>query len=206
MKRNNPITITKETSPYLYLTDDSGIYMNKGEPDRIISIPINPNAHSNFKLLGLQIWLMKKEIADEELFTIAYSGNSYLVSTEQEGTSSRMKVTWLPDAPEVYQNGSKTTGYLFAGEWAALNIAFPDELDFDNFTGSLQIYPGVVVNNIIIFSRESQGIANSNKTLVFDQSVGASSIVVDDRGTITAFSNGIDVFTDVEWATVERTV
>lgn len=185
------ITITKETSPYLYLTDDSGVYINDGS----VRIPVNPNAHEGFVLVGLQIWLMQKsgtKIADIDNGSVAFS-----FELEGNGLYTQEYLT-------MQQNGVECdVARFYPGEWSALNFTF-DGIDFDGVAGHIRLYPGFVYNNISLTYHESS--APTGKNTDFDNLVGNSVIVVQDRATLAAFDNGVDTFVDIEWATVQRSV
>ena len=63
-KYNNPITIKKDSTPYLNLSEYSGIYINKYESigiSRGIRLPINSDENQNFSLLSFQMWIRYPE-------------------------------------------------------------------------------------------------------------------------------------------------
>lgn len=209
MKIPNPMVITKETAPYLYLTDDSGLYLNKyGTDARSIRIPINANLSPDFGMSALQIWVRIRSVPGtiETMLVIDNGlGDEFVVEANPDGY--RATIT-APAGTSMYLNGYQTeVMYLVPGEWASIMFVMADPISFAESEGALHIYPGYLVNNISLFSHDSSlADINSNASIeVYDNLIGSSVVVASDLGWISVFSNGIDVFTDVKWQTIERT-
>jgi len=200
---DNIMTITKETAPYLYLTDDSGIYTNVDSLSRI-TIPINPDASGDFQLAALQFWLRPKHVIDDSLITVFGPGINIVATADGD----RSIVSCPSDTSVIYMNGEETaTPYITPNEWTAITVAFDPPIDMFSYSGLMTLWPGVVFNNIAIFSNESAGLGQlTPEANIYNALVGTSTIVVEDMATVAVFANGLDVFTDVRWETVEKPI
>ena len=269
-KEKNPITIYKDSSPYLYLTEYSGIYANIFDSDYVRGaiVPINKTKEDEYYVNGFQFWSrsplkifpttpfviakIKTETSDVDLYLEPLDGGnraflkSYDYSTGEE----------LQDL-QFYQDGEKVNyPVLYPRQWSSVTLGFLNPITCDNFTGRLELYSGLVFNNIIEY-KFANFLLNTSKRIekkwfqvyindsadpaeinswqdAYDGEVGSSGAswkgstyksvpdqrtidgeyeynsqlgisvsVTDDISSLSVYSNGSDVFTDVKWKTFE---
>jgi hypothetical protein len=162
-KNENPFTIYKKSTPYLYLTRDSGISI-KGKYDptinRGISIPINPEASPSYKVIAMQLSIR----FDQDLFPYAptqifelQSKNSYIriymVAAHPSGKRARIYAInekgKLESGIAFYVNGNIVKDpHITVKEWSMLGIGFANTQNFDNYSGGFRITGPLTVNNV----------------------------------------------------------
>lgn len=162
-KSRNPFSIYKKSTPYLYLTRDSGITV-KGtydpEVNRGISVPINPEASSEYKLIAMQLSIR----FDQDLFPFAptqifemQSKNSYIrfymVAAHPSGQRARIYAIdekgKLQNGIAFYINGRIVKDpYITVKEWAMLGIGFANIQEFSNYSGAFRVTGPLTTNNI----------------------------------------------------------
>lgn len=162
-KDKNPFTIYKGSTPYLYLTRDSGITL-KGQYDplinRGISIPINSPRSDNYKVIALQASIR----FDQDFFPYApvqifelQSKNSYIrfymQATHPGGQRAKIYAInsrgQLENGIAFYLNGNIVKNpTITIKEWSMLGIRFANTQDFNNFEGALRITGPLTFNNI----------------------------------------------------------
>ena len=163
-KTENPFTIYKGSTPYLYLTRNSGIQLQGDFDENIsrgLSIPINQGLSSDYKVIASQLAMRYEKdqfpAKQTELFEIQ-SNNKYVkFYLEPIGsTRKRAKIVAfnaLTNALETgisfYLNGNLVRNpVITAKEWAMIGIGFANTLNFDNFAGAIRLTGPVVFNNI----------------------------------------------------------
>lgn len=165
-KRDNPFTTYRETSPYLYLTRNSGIQL-KGDFDtkvgRGISVPINRYRSDQFKILALQAAVR----FDEDFFNyypievFEIDANSqhikiYMQATDPYGKRARLyavnaKTGETTGNVVFYINGTLVKDAIITvKEWAMLGMSFPSLIDFSLNPGSFRIC-GPLTTNLISY-------------------------------------------------------
>ena len=169
-KSNNPFTIYKKSTPYLYLTRDSGITV-KGTYDplvnRGISIPINPEASENYKVIAMQLSMR----FDQDLFPFAptqifelQSRDSYIrfymVAAHPSGKRAKIYAIDergnLENGIAFYVNGNIVKDpYITVKEWSMLGIGFARSKDFEKYSGAFRITGPMTVNNISYYKSTS---------------------------------------------------
>jgi hypothetical protein len=169
-KTKNPFSIYKESTPYLYLTKNSGIEV-RGEfnilENRGLSLPINKELASTYKISAVQLWLKySKELfpaVATELFEINHKGGKikfYIKANTVNGDRARIFAK--------NQNGLDYNGLAFylngklvrepvlsLREWASISISFLTPLTFNSYLGSLNITGPAVFNNISYYKADS---------------------------------------------------
>jgi hypothetical protein len=163
-KNKNPFSIYKGSTPYLYLTKNSGIQVRgtyDPEINRGISIPINESKAKDFKVIAMQMALRYDQdffpYSPTEIFEIQ-SNNSYIkfymVATHPSGTRAKIYAVNLNTGTletniAFYLNGKIVKDPVITiKEWSMLGISFPIVLDFGLKTGALRITGPLVVNTI----------------------------------------------------------
>lgn len=163
-KYNNPFTIYKGSSPYLYLTRNSGIKL-RGVFDPLInrglSIPINQTKTDNYKVMAMQAAVRFDEdffpYAPTEIMEIE-SKNAliklYMVANHPSGKRAKIyavngKTGMLEDGIGFYWNGKIVKEPVITiKEWGFLGISFANILDMSNTTGSIRLNGPLLFNNI----------------------------------------------------------
>lgn len=163
-KSINPFSIYKGSSPYLYLTKNSGIQL-RGSYDPLVSrgiqIPINETKDSSYKMIALQAAIRYNEdfftYAPTEIFQIE-SKNSlikiYLVANHPNGQRAKIyainaKTGRIENGIAFYWNGKIVKEpNISIKEWGMLGISFSNSLGFENYSGAIRITGPVLVNTV----------------------------------------------------------
>jgi hypothetical protein len=163
-KSKNPFSIYKGSSPYLYLTKNSGIKI-RGDFDlqvsRGISIPINSAKASNYRINAMQFWMRYDDntfsAEPVELFEIKHKEDTikfFLVTNNNSGNRGRIFAKSLETNEDYYGLSYYINGKLVRdpvitrNEWLVLGLAFPDSLIFDSYLGSINLTGSMIFNNI----------------------------------------------------------
>ena len=166
-KRNIPVVINTESSPYLYLTGDSGIEVLP-VPDaslvKGIAIPINNSLKNNQEVVGLQMFLMYNE---SDLFTerrkigkIFSSDDSYdiILTPESDGKRAFLNIfnsntgTEFTNA-KFFLNGKVVNNIVIEPlAWNYIAISLQENsITLNGVVGEIEIYSGVKVDNVASF-------------------------------------------------------
>jgi hypothetical protein len=170
-KEQNPVYIYKKTSPYLYLTDDSGIKVVKHLEDKefLASIAINPSASNNFNVAAMQIWIKHDfsefSQSDIPIFEIVNVNNTIEIMLTSIDNGSRAQIyardkdTLAPITYiSFYQNGIYVNlPTIRMGDWSCLGMLFQESLEFTNFVGKINLFGRTYFNNISYYLEESIG-------------------------------------------------
>jgi hypothetical protein len=169
-KSKNPFSIYKESTPYLYLTKNSGIEV-RGELDilenRGLSLPINKELSTNYRVSAMQLWTRYDQdtfpSAATELFEINHKNGSvkfYLQANSSLG--DRGKIFALNEngieynGLAFYLNGNLVREpVLSIKEWSTIGISFLTPLTFDSYLGSINITGPAIFNNIAYYQASS---------------------------------------------------
>jgi hypothetical protein len=158
-----PFQIYKESTPYLYLTRDSGIAV-KGQFDpkvnRGISVPVNSSSATDYEVIALQLSMR----FDQDVFPFSptqifeLQGKSsyirfYMVAADKSGKRARIYAIdqqgKLQNGIAFYLNGAIVREpYITVKEWSMLGIRFAKPLDFSNYSGAFRITGPLTVNNL----------------------------------------------------------
>ena len=163
-KTVNPFTIYKDSSPYLYLTRNSGI-QPRGQYDPLISrglmIPINQTKASNYKIIAMQAAIR----FDEDFFPYAptqimeIEGKDsfiklFMVASDTSGKRAKIyginaKTGRLEDGIAFYWNGKLVKEpTITIKQWGMLGISFANVVDISNTVGFIRVTAPIIVNNI----------------------------------------------------------
>jgi hypothetical protein len=168
-KDKNPYRIYKGSTPYLYLTRDSGVkvlsnYSNGLSDSRGIMVPINEASEPDYNLSSLQMFVRCEDVSfpatETKIFSLNYNLNNttpttidfYMIATTTTANRARIyaKVgsTAYTDIA-YYLNGLEVQNPVITiGEWSNLGISFKTLLDFDNYVGDIRLLGSLTVNNI----------------------------------------------------------
>lgn len=163
-KAFNPYLIYKRSTPYLYLTDSSGIEII-GNTDQYISrgvlMQVNELAAPNYKMKSLQMFtkpsLKRFSAIPELMFEIEYGSDTikfFVTKTNAKGTRGKIAAIYSSTGNTVngiafYLNGKLVKDpILTINEWSALGVSFALPLNFDNFVGSVRLCGNMLFNAI----------------------------------------------------------
>ena len=162
-KEKNPIRIYKKDTPYLYLTEDSGIQVinfNQGIKEQGVLVPINQSKEINYYLGAVQVFVK------DESPSVNYDGypvfeidNGYSVVEfyyKFDNTNKRKKIFAKNKNSQqdyigviFYQNGIQIENpVLYPGQWNAISVLFTDPINFSNKSGSINLFAGFTFNNV----------------------------------------------------------
>jgi hypothetical protein len=163
-KNENPFTIYKGSSPYLYLTRYSGIQVRgRFDPsiNRGVAVPINKNLSGNYKVMAMQVATRYDQdffpYAPTQIFEIEHRNGLlkfYMVADSPSGKRAKIyainsNTGQTEDGITFYLNGNLVNDpVITVKEWAFIGISFSSLLVFDNFIGSFKIN-GPLLTNLI---------------------------------------------------------
>lgn len=178
-KRNNPFTIYTGSSPYLYLTKNSGIQL-KGNYDPLVNrglmIPVNESRAEGFKVIAMQMAVRFDgdyfPYAPTQIFEIE-SKNAhikfYMVANDPSGRRAKVyaidaKTGIIQDGIGFYWNGNIVKEPVITlQEWGFLGINFSSSLNFSFFEGAVRLTGPLLFNSISYYQatnlQEVQNIA-----------------------------------------------
>jgi hypothetical protein len=166
-KRNIPVVIDTESSPYLYLSGDSGIEVLPDVDENLVkgvAIPINETLKINQEVVGLQMFLMYNE---SKLFTerkkigkIFSSDNSYdiVLDPESDGKRSFLRIFDSINGTEFtgakfFLNGNIVNNVVIEPlSWNYIAISLQENsIPLNGIIGEIEVYSGVKVDNVASF-------------------------------------------------------
>ena len=170
-KTKNPFSIYKGSSPYLYLTKDSGIKI-RGEFDpsisRGIALSVNDSKSSTYQINAMQLWMRydEPEFTESglELFEIKYKADTikfYFVADTSKKNRATIYAKSVATGESFggiayYVNGNLVREpKINVGEWISLGISFSNSLNFDSYVGAINLNGPMVFNNISYYQANS---------------------------------------------------
>ncbi len=163
-KQVNPFKIYKKSTPYLFLTRNSGIELvGDYEPltNRGITIPLNPRLASQFDVAALQVLVKYSkdffpysstpifEIQDKDTYI-----KFYLVANHPNGKRAKIYAINASTGLEengiaFYINGKLVKNpNLSVQEWTMLGISFAPKLNLQGFSGAFRLNGPLMVNHV----------------------------------------------------------
>jgi hypothetical protein len=163
-KSKNPFSIYKGSSPYLYLTRNSGLEL-RGNYDplvnRGVAIPINSNKDTNYELMAIQSLIRFNQdffpYAPTQIMQINSKGKTikfYMVANHPTG--KRAKIYAIDGSTGSLYNGISffingkvvKEPVININEWAMIGIGLPTILNFKSYTGSIMINGPIIFNDL----------------------------------------------------------
>ena len=163
-KSGNPYRIYKASTPYLYLTKNSGIE-KVGDYDEFVnrgfSIPVNKDLAENYKTIAMQAFLRygKESFPSEpeQIFEIESKDTYikfYIVANDATGKRARIyginaRTGKFENGIAFYWNGNLVREPVMTlNDWGVLGVSFSRILNFDSYAGGLRFTGSVLVNNV----------------------------------------------------------
>jgi hypothetical protein len=218
-KAKNPFLIYKDSTPYLYLTGDSGIQVLPYEElenvsseyfRRGMSFPINQNKKEEYTVHGMHMWSFYNKsnifLERERMFSISYLNTRYDFYLEPEVGGKRAKLVpylynptldTLADNINMFQNGIKQEVYVYPLSWSLISLRFTTPISLNSIIGQLEIYSGTVFNNITIFEQDIEKKVDD----IFESHLGLSNIVSQDSSTLSVNFDEVRIFDDILFTT-----
>jgi len=173
-KRNIPVVIDTESSPYLYLSGDSGIEVLPEIDENLIkgvSIPINQDLKPEQEIVGLQMFLMYNEsssFTQRKTIGKIFNSNTSLdlvLIPEEDGKRAFLNVIKTDTGESLkkvkfFLNG-KLVNKIAIQPFLWNNIVISFEIEplaikrpiyLDGIIGEIEIYSGVKVDNVASFA------------------------------------------------------
>jgi hypothetical protein len=166
-KRNIPVIIDTESSPYLYLSGDSGIEVLPEVDENLIkgiAVPINESIKPTQEVVGLQMFLMYNESnyfnERKKIGQIFSSNNSFdiVLVPEEDGKRAFFKIFDTKKGTEFTTAKSFLNGKLvneiviYPLSWNHIVISLQENsISLDGIIGQIEIYSGVKVDNVASF-------------------------------------------------------
>lgn len=212
-KVKNPFLIYKDSTPYLYLTKDSGVQVLPYSNDidgttRGISVPINTNKKSGFNIYGIQLWMLHNDAyiisSRKKLFSLYTSNELINFYIEPEYGNKRAKVASYKQILSqeqsytnalIYQNGIKQDVYIEPLKWTMLTIEFATPINIGSTSAQLELYEGAIFNNIAIYDTS----ISDNVDNIFESYLGLSNIVVQDETTLSVDTELLEFYSDIKF-------
>jgi hypothetical protein len=163
-KAKNPFSIYKKSSPYLYLTRNSGISL-KGDYStsiqRGLTIPINKSMTDNFSIVVMQLGLRFDQdffpYSPMQIFEVESPTSHikfFMVANSSDGKRARIyainaKTKKLENNILFYLNGNIVSNpVITVKDWAFLGVQFGNMPNFDNNVGSIKLTAPMTYNSV----------------------------------------------------------
>lgn len=223
-KEKNPFTIYKGSTPYLYLTDDSGVAVldyPTTSTARGLTLPINQLKAPEFSLGGIQLWTFykEKEIFDE-VITFASINTvdlklDFKLIPEKNGKRAKIVIFNSTTGLEFkdvlfYQNGNLVDNpHIQPMEWSSIVASLGTSIDINGVSGQFELYHGMLFNNIAFLEKQTDVFATTSETRSWSELLSDSIIGPLSWGFWTAYQwseiqnfnqtqlfsiNGIEIF------------
>ena len=175
-KKQNPYSIYHDSSPYLYLTNYSGIEplgMREFQVERGISLPINSQQAPNQKVSAIQLWIKYSDDVFPQVGTTLFSVDGsntnigFNIVTDQSASRGRLYAIDINTKQEYtsltfYQDGVQViTPYIEKNKWTVIGVNFGSPINFSNYTGAINIFQSAIFNNISYYKATSLQEAQS---------------------------------------------
>lgn len=176
-KSKNPFAIGKTSTPYLYATQNTGIELrneNESGLDKGVSFIVNTGQSANFRVAAMQFWMRANKTAfpavRQKFFEISHLSDTiefYIEANSGGGDRARIfainKNTQMPFLGVTYYiNGQFVREpVLSIKEWTVIGLEFENNINFDNFLGSINIIGQYTFNNISYYQATNLQLAQS---------------------------------------------
>jgi hypothetical protein len=168
-KAKNPYTIYKNSSPYLFLTKNSGIQpigTFSNAVSRGITIPVNTSLTPDFTVIAAQLSIRSnaESFSTNPVQIFEIQGKTkytqfYMVATDSSGQRAKIYAidasTGRQDANiSFYLNGKFVQNPVIGlKDWSVLGIACADPVSFNAYVGAIRLTGPLVFNNISYYEK-----------------------------------------------------
>ncbi len=166
-RAQNPVTIYKGKSPYLYLSDDSGVRLSGADLDgtRGIYVKLNKTGDQYYKISSINM-VMKYPgdsfpSTETELFNIEDNGvtgkiSFYIIATNTSGTRGKvyMEQSGSPYYDAIIFINGKPTAHaeINIDQWNSIGVSFTVIPDFGSTnTKKINIIDKILINSVSFF-------------------------------------------------------
>lgn len=170
-KAQNPFRIYKNSTPHLYLTNDSGIN-RVGDYSSIVpkglSIPVNQSSAEQYRIIAMQMFMLynKDSFASQAIQLFEVSGTDkylrfYIKANDRTGQRGRIyavnaKTGTTEDGIAFYINGNLVRDPVISlNEWVSIGISFATTFSFDEYPGAIRLTDTVLFNNVAYYESTS---------------------------------------------------
>ena len=170
-KSKNPFSIYKGSTPYLYLTRNSGIEVRDKFDvlvDRGISLPINSELATDYRVSAMQFWIRYDQDAFSntpvKLLEVDYRDSKikiFIVSNSADGKRGKIYAVAGEDnvaynGIAFYVNGNIVNDPVInIKEWTSIGVSFLTSIEFSSYLGSIRLSGPFVYNNIAFYQANS---------------------------------------------------
>jgi hypothetical protein len=168
-KAKNPYIIYKNSSPYLFLTKNSGIQPTgtfNNMVSRGITIPVNTSLTTDFTIIAAQLSIRSnaESFSTEPVQIFEIQGKTkftqfYMVATDSSGKRAKIYAidasTGRQD-PNIsfYLNGKFVQNPVIGlKDWSVLGIACAEPMSFNSYVGAVRLTGPLVFNNISYYEK-----------------------------------------------------
>lgn len=168
-KAKNPYIIYKNSSPYLFLTKNSGIQPVGTFSNRVsrgITIPVNTSLTPDFTIIAAQLSIRSnaESFSTEPVQIFEIQGKTkftqfYMVATDSSGKRAKIYAidasTGRQDANiSFYLNGKLVQNPVISlKDWSVLGISCAEPILFNSYVGAIRLTGPLVFNNISYYEK-----------------------------------------------------
>jgi len=164
---SNPIATYKGSTPHLYLSRHTGWRLRgffEQEYDRGLAMPINRSKAEDVSISGIQMWIRYSEYALPEsplpIFSVEHKDGKYSFYLVEDESQQRAMIVGRDDATGLeltdvsYSINGKSVGipYILYEDWSVIHVSFDNLLDFNLFSGQINLNGPLTYNNISYFT------------------------------------------------------
>jgi hypothetical protein len=167
-KGKNPVAITKQSSPHLYLNKTNGISVIGDFNDKIqrgVYVPLNAEKSSNYKVAAINTFMLYDydffPYSPQEIFSIQ-SNNSeivfYIQAIHPDGHRGKIfainrKTGQMENGISYFLNGKLVNKpVITVKQWSCIGIVFATYVDVSGHEGSMKITGPITMDNISVYA------------------------------------------------------
>jgi hypothetical protein len=167
-KGKNPITITKQSTPHLYLNKSNGISVIGDFDPRVqrgIYVPINKEKSSNYKVAAINSFLLYDydffPYSPQEIFSIQSNNEEivfYVQAIHPEGTRGKIfainkSTGQVENGISYFMNGKLVNKpVLTVKQWSCIGIVFASYINVSGHEGSIKITGPISFDNLSMYA------------------------------------------------------
>ena len=165
IKSTDPFAFYKESTPYLYLTKDSGVEPLEGT----VEIPFNEALASPYPINMVTAWVKPNfnNMTGTTLIELEAATTTVTLTTSTSGTDKKdFTITStnseITDQVRLFKNNEEVSAIsLEDNQWAFIGFEMPFPLNTSNTEGKTVLHQGAVYQNVTISKVTTKGLAAS---------------------------------------------